>query len=104
MGTEAMHVMSKYSDSKNWFTVGKFFLARSIVAQKTKLNPWRFLTTKEGIASLCIPNTKTLASPVDLIQSLQYPHSMNQFLCSVQICALITGMTSLNLKYHVTMS
>ena len=28
-----------YSDSKNWFTFGNFFLARPIVAQKTKLNP-----------------------------------------------------------------
>ena len=28
-----------YSDSKNWFTFGKFFLARPIVAQGTKLNP-----------------------------------------------------------------
>jgi len=27
-----------YSDSKNWFTFGKFFLPRPIVAQVTKLN------------------------------------------------------------------
>jgi len=27
-----------YSDSKNWFTFGKIFLARPIVAQITKLN------------------------------------------------------------------
>ena len=27
-----------YSDSKNWFTFGNFFLARPIVAQETKLN------------------------------------------------------------------
>ena len=32
----------EYSDSKNWFTLGNFFLVRSIVAQRTKVKSWKF--------------------------------------------------------------
>ena len=60
-----------YSDSKNWFTFGNFFLARPIVAQITKLNSWEFFATKQSILALFVPNVKTLASCVDLIQDLQ---------------------------------
>jgi len=60
-----------YSDSKNWFTFGNFFLARPIVAQITKLNSWKFFVTKQGILALFVPNVKTLASCIDLIQHLQ---------------------------------
>ena len=67
-----LNVHSKsYSDSKNWFTFGKKFLARSIVAQKTKLNSWKFLLTKQSIMSLSGPDIKTLVSLIDLIQDLQ---------------------------------
>jgi len=60
-----------YSDSKNWFTFGKFFLARPIVAQITKLNSCEFSVTKKSIMALLVPNVKTLASCIDLIQHLQ---------------------------------
>jgi len=59
------------SDSKNWFTFGKIFLARPIVAQITKLDLWEFSVTKQSIMALFIPNVKTLASCIDLIQDLQ---------------------------------
>jgi len=62
-----------YSDSKNWFTFGKFFLARPIVAQITKLNSWEFFITNQSIMVLFVPNVKTLASCIDLIQDLQWP-------------------------------
>jgi len=61
----------QYSDSKNWFTFGKIFLARPIVAQITKLNSWEFFVTKQGIVALFVPNVKILASCIDLIQVLQ---------------------------------
>ena len=61
----------RYSDSKNWFTFGNFFLARPIVAQITKLNLWEFFVTERSILALFVPNVKTLASCVDLIQHLQ---------------------------------
>ena len=63
--------LEMYSDSKNWFTFGNFFLARPIVAQITKLNSREFFLTKQSILALFVPNVKTLASCIDLIQVLQ---------------------------------
>ena len=60
-----------YSDSKNWFTKGNFLLARSFVAQETKIKSWEILATKESIVSLFVPNTRALAQLTDLIQDLQ---------------------------------
>ena len=37
----------------------------------TKLNSWEFSVTKQGIVALFVPNVKTLASCIDLIQVLQ---------------------------------
>ena len=65
------HYSITYSDSKNWFTFGKNFLARSIVAQKTKLNSWESLITKQSIMSWSGPNIKTSVLLIDLIQDLQ---------------------------------
>ena len=67
----ASHPHGTYSDSKNWFTKGNFLLARSFVAQETKIKSWEILTTKKGIVSLFVPTTKTLAQLADLIQDLQ---------------------------------
>ena len=60
-----------YSDSKNWFTLGNFFLVRSIVAQRTKVKSWEIQVAKQGILSLSVPSSKLLASFIDLIQDLQ---------------------------------
>ena len=62
-----------YSDSKNWFTFGKFFHVRSIVAQGTKAKSWENQITKQSILSLFVPSFKPLASFIDLIQDLQWP-------------------------------
>ena len=70
-----------YSDSKNWFTFGNFFLTMPIVAQGTKPNLWEFLTTKESIMTLFVPNIRISLPFIDLIWHLQFSHSMNQFLC-----------------------
>jgi len=43
------------------------------VAQKTKLDSWEFIVTKESITSLFVPNVKVLAPCIDLIQDLQSP-------------------------------
>ena len=70
----AIHVSAwNYSDSKNWFTFGKIFLVRPIVAQGTMLNPWEFLVTKQGIISIFVPNIRSLCLSIDLIQHLQWP-------------------------------
>ena len=60
-----------YSDSKNWFMLGKNFLVRSITAQRTKVKSWEIKVTKQGILSLSVPSFKLLASFIDLIQDLQ---------------------------------
>ena len=41
------------------------------MAQITKLNSWELSVTKKSIVALFIPNAKTLASCIDLIQDLQ---------------------------------
>ena len=41
------------------------------MAQITKLNLWEFSVTKQSIVALFVPNVKTLASCIDLIQDLQ---------------------------------
>jgi len=93
-----------YSDSKNWFTFGNFFLARLIVAQIAKLNSWKFLVTKQSIMALFAPNVKTLAPCVDLIQHLQWlPLDEPVFVLS-QFFGFVTDITWLNLQYHVNMS
>ena len=62
-----------YSDSKNWFTLGNFFLVRSIAAQITKVKSWEIQVTKQSIFSPPVPSFKPLASSIDLIQDLQWP-------------------------------
>ena len=60
-----------YSDSKNWFTFGKFFLVRSIAARGTKVKSWEIQVTKQSILSLFVPSFKPLDWFIDLIQDLQ---------------------------------
>ena len=60
-----------YSDSKNWFTLGNFFLVRSIAAQGAKVKSWEIQVTKQGILSMLLPSFKLLASFINLIHNLQ---------------------------------
>ena len=62
---------AKYSDSKNWFTSGNFFLGRSIAAQGTRAKSWEIQVTKQSILSLFVQSFKPLAPFIDLIQDLQ---------------------------------
>jgi len=60
-----------YSEQKNRFTEGQILLVSQIIAQRTKVNLWEFVITKLGIMSFVVPNTKYLASFVDLILTLE---------------------------------
>ena len=60
-----------YSEQKNWSTEGQILLVSQIIAQRTKVNLWEFVITKLGIMSFVVPNTKYLASFVDLILTLE---------------------------------
>ena len=57
-------------------------LVGQIIAHRTKLNPWEFVATKVCIMSLVVPNTKHLASIVDLILTLGWdPLGESVFFC-----------------------
>ena len=64
--------LSTYSDSKNWFIQGHFFLCRQVVPQRTKLNPYEIMGTKYSILDLCVSSIGHLALVIELIWALQW--------------------------------
>jgi len=53
----AVGVHHLYSEQKNWFMLGQFFLGRQVATQGTKLNPWEFSTGWPSTFPLCGPNS-----------------------------------------------
>ena len=63
--------MDEYSEQKNWFTLGQFFLGRHVAPQGTKLNPWEFSIGWPSIFSLCSPNSMNSSFVPQFIETLQ---------------------------------
>ena len=74
------------------------------MAQGTKVNLCKFETTKEGITSSVMPNNKHLAPFVDLILILIWDQLDESVFLHTLKLGLVTWITALNLKYHVSTS
>ena len=70
------------------------------MAQGTKETLWEFVTAKEDITPLVMPENRHLTPFVDLILAVVGdPLDASAFLCTLKL-GLITWITGLNLKYE----
>jgi len=69
------------------------FPCKANCGSDNKLNLWGFSVTKQSIMALFVPNVKTLASCIDLIQHLQWPPLDEPvFACAIWILPKVSAM------------
>jgi len=64
-------IFLSYSEQKNWFMFGQFFLGRQVAPQGTKLNPREFSIRWPSIFPLYGPNSINSSFVPQFIETLQ---------------------------------
>ena len=96
--------LSIYSEQKNQFTKGQNLLVSQITAQGTKVKACEFYRTRIDTLSFVTPKYRTLVPAIGFIYILQWAtHSESVFLHTLKL-GLVTWITALNLKHHVSTS